>query len=170
MGQKSIKKNYLFNLSYQILLLITPLITTPYVSRVLGVRGIGTVSYTESIATYFVLAATMGITTYGQREISYVQDSIEKRSTVFWNTKVLQFVTSFLAFIVYVVFAFIRKDSLIYLIFSLNIVAVFFDVTWFFQGMEEFGKIVFRNIVFKILNIVYIFAFIKMQKMYIYML
>ncbi len=171
MGQKSIKKNYLFNLSYQILLLITPLITTPYVSRVLGARGIGTVSYTESIATYFVLAATMGITTYGQREISYVQDSIEKRSTVFWNTKILQFVTSFLTFSVYAVFAFYRKESLIYLIFSLNIVAVFFDVTWFFQGMEEFGKIVFRNIVFKIFNILYIFAFVKnAEDVYLYAL
>ena len=76
-SEKSIKKNYIFNLTYQLLLLITPLITTPYVSRVLGADGIGTVSYAESIVSYFVLFATMGITTHGQREISYVQQSIE---------------------------------------------------------------------------------------------
>lgn len=90
MARKSIKKNYLFNLSYQILLLITPLITTPYVSRALGADGIGTVSYAGSMVTYFTLFATLGITIYGQREISYVQDSVDKRSKVFWNTKILE--------------------------------------------------------------------------------
>ena len=76
MAQKSIKKNYVYNLCYQILTLITPLITAPYLARVLGADGIGTISYTDSVAAYFVLLATMGISTYGQREISYVQDNI----------------------------------------------------------------------------------------------
>ena len=143
--EKSIKKNYIFNLSYQILLLITPLITTPYVSRVLGADGIGTVSYAESIVSYFVLFATMGITTYGQREISYVQQSVEKRSAVFWNTKILEFVTSGTMLIVYLIFAVLQKHSMIYIILCFNIVAVFFDISWFFQGLEEFGKIVLRN-------------------------
>ena len=85
--QKSIKKNYLFNTAYQILTLITPLITTPYVSRILGADGIGTYSFADSVTSYFVLAATMGISIYGQREISYFQNDRQKRSDVFWNTK-----------------------------------------------------------------------------------
>ena len=160
-SEKSIKKNYIFNLSYQILLLITPLITTPYVSRVLGADGIGTVSYAESIASYFVLFATMGITTYGQREISYVQQSVEKRSIVFWNTKILEFVTSGAMLVAYLIFAILQQQSIIYVIFAYNIIAVFFDVSWFFQGLEEFGKIVLRNVIFKLINIVYIFTFIR---------
>lgn len=160
-SEKSIKKNYIFNLSYQILLLITPLITTPYVSRVLGADGIGTVSYAESIASYFVLFATMGITTYGQREISYVQQSVEKRSIVFWNTKILEFVTSGTMLVAYLIFAILQQQSIIYVIFAYNIIAVFFDVSWFFQGLEEFGKIVLRNVIFKLINIVYIFTFIR---------
>ena len=160
-SEKSIKKNYIFNLSYQILLLITPLITTPYVSRVLGADGIGTVSYAESIASYFVLFATMGITTYGQREISYVQQSVEKRSIVFWNTKILEFVTSGAMLVAYLIFAILQQQSIIYVIFACNIIAVFFDVSWFFQGVEEFGKIVLRNVIFKLINIVYIFTFIR---------
>lgn len=79
---RTLRKNYIYNLSYQILLLITPFITTPYVSRVLCADGIGTVSYTDSVVSYFVLFATMGVTTYGQREISYVQKSVEDRSVV----------------------------------------------------------------------------------------
>lgn len=160
-SNKSIKKNYIFNLSYQILLLITPLITTPYVSRVLGADGIGAVSYAESIVSYFALFATMGITTYGQREISYVQQSIKKRSVVFWNTKILEFVTSGLMLVVYLVFAFYQKQSIIYIILCCNIVAVFFDISWFFQGLEEFGKIVLRNFIFKFVNIAYIFTFVR---------
>ena len=71
MANKSIKKNYIYNLTFQILTLIIPLITTPYLSRVLGAEGIGIYSYVESISAYFVLFATLGLTIFGQREVSY---------------------------------------------------------------------------------------------------
>lgn len=162
MPNKSIKKNYLFNVAYQILVLLTPLITAPYLSRVLQPDGIGAVSFAESIVSYFSLVAVMGISTYGQREISYVQNDIEKRSEVFWNTKVLSFIISGAIILLYLVFATLKKeDSVIYYILTLNLVAVFFDITWFFQGMEDFARTVTRNAVFKVLNIIYIFIFIK---------
>lgn len=160
---KNIKRNYFFNLSYQILLLVTPLITTPYVSRVLGADGVGVVSYAESIVSYFTIFATLGITTYGQREISYVQDSVKKRSEVFWNTKMLEFFTSGCSLFIYIIFSFSNKNTLLYLILALNLVAVFADVTWFFQGLEEFGKIVIRNVIIKILSILYIFVFVNQK-------
>ena len=161
MAQKSIKKNYVYNLYYQILTIITPLITAPYLARVLGADGIGTISYTDSVAAYFVLLATMGISTYGQREISYVQDNIEERSHVFWNTKVLEIITSGISLCAFVLFSLYQENIIIYLIFSFNILAVLMDVTWFFQGMEEFGKTVLRNIIVKLLGIIYIFLFVK---------
>lgn len=161
MSQKNISKNYIYNLSYQILTLLTPLITTPYLSRILGADGIGTVSYVESIVSYFVLFATMGITIYGQREISYVQNSVERRSIVFWNTKIFSLCTSTVALILYMVFALRQAETLIYLIFALNILSVATDITWFYQGMEEFGKIVLRNVVFKIIHIAYVFLAIQ---------
>lgn len=111
MKRKSIKKNYLFNLAYQILILITPLITTPYLSRVLGADGVGSVSFAESIVSYFSLFAYMGISTYGQREISYVQDSKEKRSIIFWNTKILSFVTATIVLCVYACFVFFQDNT-----------------------------------------------------------
>ena len=65
MANKSLKKNYLYNLSYQILIIIAPIITTPYLSRVLNADGIGIVSFAESIVSYFVLFAALGVGTYG---------------------------------------------------------------------------------------------------------
>ena len=162
MSQKSIKKNYIFSVAYQILTILTPLITAPYLSRVLQPDGIGTVSFVESIVSYFSLVAVMGVSSYGQREISYVQNDIEKRSEVFWSAKLLGFCTSGITIIAYIIFALLQKDNTaIYLILSLNLVSVFFDITWFFQGMEDFAKTVTRNVIFKIINIVYIFAFVK---------
>lgn len=159
---KSIKKNYIFNVAYQILTLITPLITAPYLSRVLQPDGIGSVSFAESIVSYFSLLAVMGISTYGQREISYVQDDIEKRSKVFWNTKLLGFCTSGITIIIYIIFALCqKKNSMIYLILTLNLVSNFFDITWFFQGMEDFAKTVTRNASFKLIQIAYIFVFVR---------
>ena len=161
MAKKSIKKNYIYNLTYQILLLITPLITTPYLSRVLGADGVGTVSFAESIVSYFTLFAVLGITTFGQREISYVQDDIKKRTQIFWETKTLQVITSLIVLFLYVIFVLLQQNQTLYLILAFNIIAVLVDVTWLLQGMEEFGKIVFRNIIIKIIGIVYIFAAIK---------
>ena len=85
-------KNYIYNTLYQILVLIVPLITTPYVSRILGAEGIGIYSYSQSIATYFVLIGAVGTTLYGQREIAYVQDNPEKRTMVFWEITIFRFI------------------------------------------------------------------------------
>ncbi len=162
MVRKSIKRNFTFNVIYQILNIITPLITAPYLSRTLSADGVGTVSFAESVVSYFTLFAALGITSYGQREISYVQDDICKRSVVFWNAKIFEFCTSGIALLIYIFFGFIKQEvNSIYIILSLNIVAVFFDITWFFQGLEEFGKIVVRNIAIRIVNIVFVFGFIK---------
>ncbi len=161
MSKKSIKKNYLYNLAYQILLILTPLITTPYVSRVLGADGVGTISYAESIVSYFVLFATLGISIFGQREISYIQDDRKKVTAVFWETKALQFITSLVAFAVYIFLGLMQKEATIYLVFSFSILAVMVDVVWLLQGMEEFGKIVVRNFIFKAIGVLYIFIAVK---------
>ena len=139
MLQKSIKKNYIYNLSYQILTLITPLVTTPYLSRVFGADGIGTYSYVESISSYFVLFATLGLTTFGQREISYVQENRKARSIIFWETNIIELIASTLCIAIYVVFSFMQVNRNMYLVLVLNLLSVVFNISWFFQGMEEFG-------------------------------
>jgi len=94
MVQTSIKKNYIYNTIYQVLSLITPLITAPYISRVLGSNGVGIYSYTNSIVTYFTLFAALGTASYGQREIAMHRDDPETSSKLFWEIEILSLTTT----------------------------------------------------------------------------
>ena len=161
MENNRIRKNYIYNVSYQILILIVPLITMPYISRVLGADGIGTVSFAQSVVAYFTLFAAMGISTYGQREISYVQNDKHRRSVVFWETKLLSFIVAGIVCVFYFIFLIFTDNSALYLILSMSVFAVLVDITWFFQGMENFGSIVLRNTLAKVLGVVFVFLFVK---------
>ena len=163
-NKKSVKKNYIYNVLYQILTIIIPVITTPYLSRVLGAEKIGIYSYTLSIATYFVLIGSLGISLYGQREIAYVQDDVEKRSKTFLEIFIMKCITMILAIIVfYITFCTKGDYSIYYKILILEIIANIIDISWLLQGMEEFKKTVIRNTIVKVLGVICIFIFIKNQ-------
>lgn len=176
MPKKSIARNYLYNLTYQILILILPLITTPYLSRVLGAEGIGIYSYTYTIVTYFVLFGSLGVALYGQREIAYAQENNEQRKKVFLELVIFRFITIAIAVCIYYYF-FIRTGaySVYYKILLFELVAGAFDISWFFQGLEDFKKTVTRNVLVRIVSVALIFIMVKTQKdlityMYIYSL
>lgn len=163
---KSIKKNFIYNIVYQLFILVAPLVVTPYVSRVLGAEGIGLYSYANSIVSYFLLVAVLGTATYGQRAISYVQDDREGRSRAFWEVFILRSITSCVTLAAYLIFAFFvagAEQFIIYLILALNVINTIFDITWFMQGMEEFGKISTRSIIFRLLSIISVFVFVKSE-------
>lgn len=160
--KSSVTKNYIYNLVYQILTLIFPLITTPYISRVLGAENIGIYSYTISISTYFILFGSLGISLYGQREIAYLQEKKEMYSKIFWEVVILRFITMSIAmFIFYVTFVNFGQYRMYYTILLLELVANCLDISWFFGGLEEFKKTVSRNIIVKIISIICIFIFVK---------
>ena len=104
MAKKSVAKNYIYNLCYQILIVVLPIITTPYISRVLGAENIGIYSYTYSIVSYFILFGSLGVALYGKREIAYVQQDVKERSKVFWEILLFRMITIFIATIAYVFF------------------------------------------------------------------
>lgn len=161
--KKSITKNYIYNVSYQVLALITPLITTPYLSRVLEADGIGIYSFTAAVVSYFNMFAALGTLTYGNREISYLQDDRKARSKMFWEIELLSLITTSICAIVYILFVIFGagNNQLFFAIQIFTLLTVGVDIVWLFQGMEEFGKIVVRNIIFKIINIVYIFVVVQ---------
>lgn len=162
MAEPSLKKNFSLSLAYQVLTLITPFITTPYVSRVLGADGVGIVSYTSSVAAMFVLFASLGTMSYGTIEIAKVRNDIEKRSQLFWEIELLAVLSTFVVTIIWGCFIWASKQyQLIYLILTMNLVAVVLDVSWFFAGLEEFKYIVYRNFVIKIVGIILLFVFIR---------
>lgn len=162
MAKKSIAKNYAYNLIYQVLTLILPLVTTPYISRVLGAERIGIYGYTHSIVSYFILFGSLGVALYGQREIAYAQENSEKRMKNFVEIVSFRFITVFIASLIYFfVFMIQGEYKVYYSILFLALAAVAFDISWFFQGLEEFKKTVLRNIVVRLSSITLIFIFVK---------
>ena len=162
--KKSIAKNYIYNLIYQMLTIVLPLITTPYLSRVLGAENIGIYGYTLSIVTYFVLFGTLGIAMYGQREIAYVQNDKTKQSKTFWEIVITRFITLTIASVTfYITFCIRGQYTTYYTILLLELLANALDISWYYQGIEDFGKTVIRNLVVKILSLVCIFVFVKTQ-------
>ncbi|WP_348658418.1 flippase [Heyndrickxia faecalis] len=158
----SIAKNYIYNVIYQVITLIVPLVTVPYISRVLGSRGIGINAYTNSIIQYFILFGTIGISLYGNRAIAYVRDDKENLSRTFWGIFTLQISTTLIAYIVFLFFLKITgKYQNIFLLQSLFLLAAMVDVSWLFMGLEDFKKTVTRNLFVKLVGVVCIFIFVK---------
>ena len=160
--KKSVKINYFYNLIYNLLTLLLPLLTTPYLSRVLRVENIGIYGFTNSIVTYFVLFGCLGTTLYGQREIAYVQDDKEKQSKVFYEIFFVKLISMFISILLYgFSFCLDGKLSLYYQILLIYLVANVFDISWYLQGIEEFDKTVIRNLIVKVLSIILIFVLVK---------
>lgn len=156
------KKNYLYNISYQLFALFVPLITTPYISRTLSVEGIGTYSYTYSMMRYFWLLMALGTATYGTRLIGVCYKSKKDRSENFWGLFILKFILFMIFGFCYIIYSLCFANSkIIALIQGIYLIGVLLDITWFFQGMEDFGKVAFKNFIVKVLNVIFIFIFIK---------
>lgn len=167
----SVKKNFIYNLAYQILTLITPLITTPYLSRVLGAENTGVYSYSYSIAYYFVLFAMLGLNNYGNREIAKVKENKELRSKTFWSIYGLQLITAIVVLMAYTMYSVYAGCKVISWIMELYVFSTLFDINWFFWGMEEFKITVTRNTIIKLATVAGILMFVKSQDdLYVYSL
>ncbi len=161
---KSLKKNFIYNVLYQLLLILLPIITTPYVSRVLGVEGVGVYSYTYTVARYFVLFAMLGVQNYGNRSVAAVRDSREKLSSVFCQIYGLQFICACICGVLYYFFVFIFIDAeyrIISAIQGVYVLSAILDISWLFFGLEEFRITVTRNIIIKLISLSAIFLFVR---------
>ena len=170
--KKSISANVFFNLVYQALTVLMPLITTPYLSRVIGSEGIGINGFTLSIVTYFVLFGSLGTAMYGQKEIAKVEDDAKKYSKKFWEILILRVLSTIISMAIFFFF-FCRNGeyTVYYRLFLIYMIAYSLNISWFFQGLEEFDKIVIRNIIVKLLSIIVVFIFVKRpEDLWIYIL
>lgn len=160
--KKNVKQNYIYNATFQIILLMIPLITMPYVSRVLGADNIGQYSYATSIVTYFVVAATFGSTIFGQKTIAFYRDNQEKMSESFWNVLGFRMISGIVFFIIYIVYIVTFEQlTLLKILVSLNVINVIVDVSWFYQGIEEFKCSIFRSVIIKVISLICIYVFVK---------
>lgn len=169
---RSLTENYIYNIIYQVFVTFLPLVTTPYVTRVLGVTAIGMHTYTESIVTYFILFGSLGISLYGCRKIAYVRNDEEELSKTTWEIIYLKLFLMIVSLIVFIpFFCFKTEYSLLYTIQILNILANGIDISWFFQGIEDFKTITIRNVVIKIFFVIVLFVVIRgPQDLWLYVL
>lgn len=160
---KKTNLNFIYNIIYQVFILIVPLVSMPYISRNLGVDNIGVYSYTYSIVNYFMLFSMLGINNYGSREIAVHSNNKEERSQCFWEIYGLQCILTIVMLIIYLlVFVNIFSEfKLIMLIQGINLLSVIFDINWFFFGVEKFKITISRNIFIKIGSLIFIFLYVK---------
>lgn len=162
--EKRIKKNYVYNLIFQIVSMIVPLITSPYLSRVLQPSGIGRYAYAYSLASYFMIVAGFGFSIYGEREIAAIRDDKQAKSKVFWEITLCKLIVAFACALIMGLLVIVGvfgdyRDVMALLI--VDVIAVGFDITYFFAGLELFSKTITRNIIIKLLGLICIFVFVK---------
>ncbi|WP_125566011.1 polysaccharide biosynthesis C-terminal domain-containing protein [Companilactobacillus insicii] len=155
-------KNYLYNAFYQVFILLVPLVTTPYLARVLGPTGVGINSYTNSVIQYFIVFGSIGVDLYGNRQIAFVRSDRQQMTQTFYEIFFMRIITIILAYAAFGVFLVLSGQyQTYYLAQSVSLIAAAFDISWFFMGMENFYVTVIRNFVIKILTLISIFTFVK---------
>lgn len=158
-------KNFIYNMLYHVFSLLTPLIVTPYITRVIDESLIGVNAVINAQVAYFCLFGTLGITTLGVRSIASINTSEKKQeiNNMFWKLYFTQLFMYLLVIVAYLYFVFVlQKDhSIIYVLYLLYILSMMLDVSWFFQGMECFRYIAVRNIVIRVVSTMLIFLTVK---------
>lgn len=168
----NLKKNIAYNFIYQLLVMILPFITAPYLARTIGAEGVGIYSFSQSMMLYFMYFALLGLSNYGNRCIASVQNDKIKRSSVFWEIYFMQIITFSIASIGYLIYIkYYAVDKLSSQIMMIWFFSSLFDINWFFFGMEQFKLTVIRNTIIKLLSVVMIFIFVKSKNdVYVYII
>jgi len=160
---KKVLKNFFYQGSYQLLVMMLPIVTIPIVSRALGATGIGQYKFVVSISSYFILIAGLGLSKYAIREIALVRENRAKLSKRFWELQAFNVIFSSLALMLYFSMIATFNNRTFYLIQGIAIFASLFDITWFFSGLEDFKKITIRNFVVKLTTFILIVVLIREQ-------
>ena len=159
----NIKKNFIYNLIYQFLILFIPLVISPYISRVMGVEGVGIYSYTYSVVSYFMLFVLLGVNNYGNRIIAKIRDDKKELARTFWGIYLFQLFMGLFMFFLYIgyIYLFDVEYKIIALIQSMFILSALGDINWVFFGLEEIKITILRNILIKVGTLIFIFLFVK---------
>lgn len=158
----SVKRNFIYNASYQLLVIIIPLITTPYLARIIGPNGTGIYSYNASICSYFSMFILLGLQNYGSRTISAIKNSDLKVTETFWSIYLFQFFCGIIVLSLYLVYIeLFSSNKIASSLFIMSLLGYMFDISWFISGLEEFKILTLRNTIVKLLTVIAIFLFVK---------
>ena len=157
-----ITKNYIYNLIYQLFVMFVPLVTAPYLARVLGAEGTGIYSYVYSMTAMICTFVMLGIYSYGNRQIAYVRDNKKRMTEVFWQIMSARIVIAIVGTIIYFLFVFaIDRYVRMFVVFYPFLLSYFVDCTWLYVGVEDMKWAVIKNTITKVIAVVGIFLFVK---------
>src|ERR1700730_1053490 len=164
------KKNYLFNLLLSVANILFPIISFPYVSKILGPTGVGKVQFITTFASYFALVAALGIPIYGVREIAKYKSSPEKLSKIFSELVIINFITSLFLSVIYIAIIlflpYFNGDKNLYLWAITLVILGFSSIDWFYAGMEEFKTVAVRSVLVRMISLVLMFLLIRKETDY----
>lgn len=161
---KSLKKNYLYNLTITVSSMIFPLITFPYAARIMMADGIGQVNFFSSIISYISLFTCLGIPLYAVREIAKVRDNLNKLVHTTTEILLLHLCLTFLGYLVVLVIAFcvdkVSVDIPLFLLLSTSLLFTALGCEWFYQGMEDFKYITIRALIVRCISVILLFLLV----------
>ena len=162
---QTIKRNYILQLCYQVLNMVLPFVTSPYISRVLGAENLGIYSYTFSIANLFVLFINLGIEKYGTRAIAIRKNNKNDLEQTFSELLFLKCIIGVFVTLTYFGAVVLIFDYKIYFVIQgALLISSILDINWFFFGIEQFKITVTRNFIFKITSVILVFLFVKTKE------
>ncbi len=165
---KSIKINFIFNLINTVTSLLFPLITFPYVSRILLPEGIGIINFYQSIVQYIVLLSSLGIPMYAIRETAKYRDDKRKSSITTLEILSLHFILMFIGYLIVFILCCtvseIKENIPLFLILSVQLFFTVIGCEWFYQGVEDFKYITIRSVIVRTLAVIFLFIFVKSRE------
>ena len=165
---KAVAKNAIYNMFYKTVVLIFPMLTSMYVSRVLQEDRIGKVAYAQNIASYFLALALLGFSEYGTREMANVAKDREKTNIVFSELFCINILSTTLATVLYILLvcsrANLRVDFWLYMATGLVIFSNYANIDWLYRGQEEYGFITGRSTIVKIVSLLSMLLFVHTKK------
>lgn len=161
--ERQLKSNIFYQIIFQLFKIIIPFVTTPIISRNLGVSSTGIYSYCHSMVQVFIFCSMLGISTYGTRLIARDYSNIEKMKKDFWNVFFIEIVASVFSIIIYLIFTFLfnRLYFTYSMIFVIELIGSLLDINWFYFGLEKFKMTAIRNMLFRIFSCIAIVIFIR---------
>ena len=168
--EKSIKINFVMNMILNVSSIIYPLVTFPYVSRVLGTAGTGKISFATSFTAYFTTFASLGIPTYGIKIIAQKRDNKEECSHAAHELLIINFIATAIAYFVFIFLLFnmpkLQEDKILYIISALSIGLNALGMEWLYKGFECYAYITKRTILFKFIALIGMFLLVRSQEDY----
>lgn len=170
---RSVKFNFIMNVILTASTFIFPLITFPYISRILLPAGVGKVNFATSLVSYFSMIAMLGVPTYGIRACAQVRDDREELSRtvheIFFINLIMGVLVSIVYFAALATVPRLRADYALFAVMSTTILFNVIGMEWLYKGLEQYSYITVRSIVFKVIGLILMFLFVKSEKDYVSM-